>query len=116
MRFFGIIRLCCLTMFVPLWLSMMGEGRADSDSLNLKRERAFGGKTEVDERPIIREKSGLHYLAPKPISPGEPHEPFIKPDYHQAPVPPTEKYREAPKQSVPAAGKAPPGGRLTPLP
>jgi hypothetical protein len=104
-------------LFLSLFLPVIVGGGARADAGEPLGENEPSVNPGIDERPLIREKSGLHYLAPKPVSPGEPHDPFIKPDYYQAPVPPTEKYREAPpEQSVPPAGKAPPGGRLTPLP
>ena len=49
--------------------------------------------TPHQERPLVHEHPGRHYLAPVPLSKSRTAEPFIKPDYYEAPPPATQKYQ-----------------------
>lgn len=49
--------------------------------------------TPHQERPLVHEHPGRHYLAPAPLSKSRTAEPFIKPDYYEAPPPATQKYQ-----------------------
>lgn len=52
--------------------------------------------TPHQERPLVHEHPGRHYVAPPLVSGTRTSEPFIKPQYYSAPPPATEKYRSDP--------------------
>jgi hypothetical protein len=62
--------------------------------------------TPHQERPLVHEHPGRHYLAPAPLSTSRTAEPFIKPDYYEAPPPATQKYRGEQTGTGGAAGPA----------